>query len=241
MYFSIFSVFVLLLSIFSVVASPVASDSNAQRLARGLSPRAPKFSRMIPGVAPPLVENVSRVSSAKRGVTSPTPDKTYTGKLQVRYTDGTVAGFVRNWSGGGTISGIAFVDAPLEVKFTVSGPGPFDILATNPAFPAPYYVGASGSQTQNYGKESTLGFTNVAQTPAGARPTNGYESAIWSFDPQSKKLSAKWVNPDGSSVNANLVYSVRENSLFFAGDIPTWMQQHPNYFISAVNLYLADN
>jgi hypothetical protein len=243
MHFSVAAIFTLLLSTVAALPAPT-EESNAQRLARGLPPRAPKFGRNLPGV-PQLIDGAATpVGAAKRSTpSSTTGTTTYTGRLLVRFDDPTYgnAGHVRNWSEEDPISGVNFFpNEDLYVSFTVSGSTPFSILATNPVFPAPFYVGATGSTTANYGPSSVLDFTNVPQTAPGAQPgsTGGIESAIWTFDASSQKLTANWVNPDGTTVEADLAYDSRENSLFFAGDIATWEQLHSDYFASAVSIYL---
>lgn len=230
--------FVLFLCLLGSVSSLAIRETNADRLARGLSPLSP-------------VRRSTGTDSARRSVSSPLPPTTVTGRLQVRYVNGgSNAGFVRNWEGGAPISGVSFLggDEELQVSVTYSPTSPtgLDILATNPKFAAPFYVGASGG-LKKYESNSgdTLGFTNVGQTQPGSIPTQVgsvsslVESAIWTIDPSTKKLTATWINGDGSSFTPTLAYAVRENSLFFVGSTQAWMDGHPNYFISAVELYLV--
>ncbi|KAL1747822.1 hypothetical protein HDZ31DRAFT_80122 [Schizophyllum fasciatum] len=228
-----------LLVIFSALALIVRAaplETNAQRFARGLPPLAPAYLRRTSGT-----------ESAEQGHPSAKPPVTYTGRLEVRLADGHVLGSVRNWEGASSISGVAFggSDEELSVSFSTSGGNkPFDILATNPKFPAPYYVGAYGNSALAKGSYATIGFNNVGQTPAGSKPVKVndayYESAIWTFNPKTKGLTPHFVNPDGSKPKTQLVYDARANALFFVGDVEAYNKQFYYYPVSAVSLYLAN-
>ncbi|KAH6910619.1 hypothetical protein BKA70DRAFT_1270958 [Coprinopsis sp. MPI-PUGE-AT-0042] len=234
--------FVLFLCFLGSVSALATRETNANRLARGLTPLQPQG-----------MERANRratgTGSARRSMVSPLPPTTASGRLQVRYvSSGSNAGFVRNWEGGAPISGVSFLGGDEELQVTVayspSSPRQCNIHATNAKFPAPYLVGASGGPGKLEGGR-TLGFTNVPETQPGSLPTqvgteNKFvESAIWSFDPFTKQLKAFWINDDSTTTEAVLAYAVRENSLFFVGNTQAWMDEHPNYFISAVNLYLV--
>lgn len=233
--------FVLFLCLLGSVSSLAIRETNADRMARGLSPLSPANLRRASGT-----------DTARRGIVSPTPPTTETGRLQVRYQSGSGnAGYVRNWSGGAPISGVSFLGGDEELRvsltYTPSSPTQLNILATNPKFPAPYYVGAAGGLNKYESSSgNVMSFTNVDQTQPGSIPTkpgtsSSYvESAIWTFDPSTKKLEATWINGDGSVFKPVLAYAVRENSLFFVGSPQQWMNEHPNYFISAVDLYLVN-
>ncbi|KAF8159454.1 hypothetical protein B0H34DRAFT_703569 [Crassisporium funariophilum] len=220
-----------------VVASPV-QETNAQRLARGLPPNPPKFLRdFLRAVG---VRSPTPVASSKRTLTSPVPPTeeppvTLTGRLEIRSkVDGGRLGRIRNWPGGGTIGGTNFLgpdgDLLVTLTYTPSSTKKFDILSTNPAFPAPFYVGAGSFSTLsvptiNVGSRNTIAFTNVESTPPDSTPVkpptrDAYvESAIWSIDPTTQKLSAQWINADGSKPLTILAYNIRSNALFFVGDI----------------------
>ncbi|KDR80727.1 hypothetical protein GALMADRAFT_135847 [Galerina marginata CBS 339.88] len=211
-----------------VSCSPL-EETNGQRLARGLPPKPPRFLSTTPTL------------NARGASTSPLPSVTLTGRLQVRNPDGSVLGNVRNWATPGTISGVNFLgpDQDLLVKLTFkpSHPTKIDVLATNPTFPAPFYVGAgsasnAGVPKLSHGSRNTVGFTNVPLTPGGARPTKFpaldvyVESAIWTLDQETGKLTAQWINVDGSKPPTIIAYDIRENSIFFVGDITAYNQDN---------------
>jgi len=224
-----------------VACSPLG-ETNGQRLARGLPPLPPRSLSSTP------------VLKARGASTSALPSVTLTGRLQVRnHDDGGVLGNVRNWANPGTISGVNFLgaDQDLLVKLTYksSHPSHIDILATNPAFPAPFYVGAGSPSSAGvpglwHGSRSTVGFTNVALTPGHAHPTQPSgldeyeESAIWKLDHTTGKLTAQWINDDDSKPPTTLAYDIRENSLFFVGDIDAYNQNN-DLPASAVDLFLV--
>jgi len=185
---------------------------------------------------------------------SPVPSVTLTGRLQARNPqDGSVLGNVRNWATPGTISGVNFLgpDEDLLVKLTFkpSLPTKIDILATNPSFPAPFYVGAGSPSNAGVpslwkGSRNTVGFTNVDLTPGGAHPTKPpaldvyVESAIWALDHKTGKLTAHWINDDGSKPHTTIAYDIRENSIFFVGDIAAYNENNDTP-ASAVELFLV--
>ncbi|KAF5362570.1 hypothetical protein D9756_002354 [Leucocoprinus leucothites] len=216
-------------------------QTNAERMARGLPPNPPaQFAR-----------RATPVLAAKRWPTSPSPSPSpgpsscHKGMIEVKYDfDGHSAGFVRNWENGG-VSGLNFSGEPLEVKVCkAEATNLYNIVATNAVFPSPHYVGATSgtvSKSLSLGDRSSVGFSNVPQTPPNGHPNlvNGsyYESAIWSFDASTKELTPQWYNPDGSKPSTVIAYDVRANELFFVGDISQWNVS--GSFASAVHFYLV--
>jgi hypothetical protein len=98
---------------------------------------------------------------------------------------------------------------------------------------------------------SVLGFTHVVQTTPGSKPENGIESAIWSFNLDTKRLTrifqsylfifisklslqAHWINLDGTKPETIIEYDIRENEFVITGDIAQWEHEHSDYFISPV-------
>jgi len=241
MYYSLWLACVGLLFLADVTS---ARESNAERLARGLTPLRPKFRSILPGFPP------TRVASARRNVASPIPgQKNYCGRIEVRGSDGHVLGYVKNWAGVAPISGINFVpnQEDLRVEFNVPYDQniPFDILATNPKFASPYYVGVStGPQpvALQTGQVNSLSFTNVPQTPAGAPPMktgDSYtESRIWTFNKYTKELKPQFINPDGSKPMTVIAYDIKFNQIFFVEDVAAWNRQHLEDPVSAVSFYL---
>ncbi|KAF8967625.1 hypothetical protein BDZ97DRAFT_500664 [Flammula alnicola] len=158
---------------FGLVLSSPLQDTNAQRLARGLPPIPPKFARGIIGAR----NKPTPAQGSKRATTSPLPPVTLTGRLELRNKDGSSLGHVRNWQSGGTISGVNALgpdkDLLVSLTFSPSNPKFINILATNPAFPAPFFVGGGTSSTVtvpslSLGSRSTVPFTNVESTPPGS-------------------------------------------------------------------------
>ncbi|KAF9530431.1 hypothetical protein CPB83DRAFT_850908 [Crepidotus variabilis] len=228
-----------------VLALPIPSETNGQRLARGLPPSPPKFLKRF--LATP-------VSNAKRTTTSPLPPVTLSGRLQVRSKEnGSSLGNVRNWPGGGTISGTSAFspdgDLLVTLTYNPSDPTKIQILSTNPAFPAPFYVGAGTSNTISVphlaaGDYHSVGFTNVESTAPGSPPSKApsrdayVESAIWTINPSTKQLTAQFINEDGSTPPTVFAYDIRNNNLFFTGDIAEY-NSHASFLASAVDLYLV--
>ncbi|KAG6813167.1 hypothetical protein H0H92_013574 [Tricholoma furcatifolium] len=206
-------------SLLAALASHVScgpAETNGQRMARGLPPLPPKFGRTVPG---------------KRDPWQPTPAW---GCLEVRNASDIVLGRVKNTNSSSTIGGLSLSvdDGDLKVSFDVPQSGPFDILATNPQFSEPYYVGAAGTSdvdTLDLANPDTIAFTNVQQTSPNSIPvlstynsTLVVESALWSFNSQTGQLTAQYINPDGSLPSTVLAYDDQANNIFFVGDIDAY-------------------
>ncbi|KAH7926018.1 hypothetical protein BV22DRAFT_1046345 [Leucogyrophana mollusca] len=245
-----------LFALFVATASPVAAEglTNAERLARGLPILPPKFGRSVPGYA----RNPTPASPEKRVVAvsaspSPKPIRTewfykFTGRIKVVSYDGEPLGYLRNWATG-SVSGVnaGGPSSELHVSFKAprrGGDHLFSILATNPNFPAPYYIGTTTSATLAPGSPSSVAFGNVEQTPPKSPPvTSGNqtdESAIWSFDGKTNELTAHYVNPDGSPAKTTIAYNIWDNNIFFVGDIDAFNNatSDPDYLVSPVTFYL---
>ncbi|KAF9563125.1 hypothetical protein CPC08DRAFT_749144 [Agrocybe pediades] len=232
--------------------SPSSSirETNAQRLAQGLPPNPPKFIQEL--LAKRAQKTPGRVDLGSRP--SSVPHVKLSGKLQLRSPeDGSALGNVRNWPGGGTISGTNFLgsdgDLLVELKFNPAKPFKINILATNPTFPAPFFVGAGSISPLDVpvlvtGSRNTVSFTNVERTLKNAGPTSSptrnafVESAIWSIDIDSHKLTAQWINADGSKPPTVLAYDIRENEIFFVGDLAVYNSEN-DLPASAVDLFLV--
>jgi len=222
----------------AVATCAIAGESNAQRLSRGLPPRSPKFGRTLPGFAQ-AQDDPTPAYGALRPRSSPSPS--CTGKIEVRES-GSVLGVVRNWVSLPHVNGVNFAGNPsedLHVSFTPSA-GPSDLLTTNPNFPAPFYVGISGaSTTLAKGSRNTVDMENVPQTPGGV-PASGVstESAVWSLNRDTSELTVQYVNPDGSKPDTIIAYDIRENVLFFVGDLDAYNYQN-DIPASAVQFFLV--
>ncbi|KAF8239393.1 hypothetical protein L208DRAFT_1386312 [Tricholoma matsutake] len=226
-------------------------------MARGLPPSPPKFGRNLPGKVMEARGTPSRSASVSfRGPSaSPLPPTRQTGRIQARKPDGSVLGFVRNTNSSQPISGFNFwgPDQDLFVSFTASasGQGPFDIVAINAIFSAPFYVGASAalnSSSIGLKNSNAVAFSNVEQTPPDSIPVAStfgktvVESAIWSFDPSTRELKAQYVNPDSTKPATVIAYDNSTNFIFFVGDINAFNSKNSSWGSNvafAINLFLV--
>ncbi|EGN96788.1 hypothetical protein SERLA73DRAFT_184947 [Serpula lacrymans var. lacrymans S7.3] len=188
------------------------------------------------------------IAGEKRApASSGTPPLHFSGRIEVRSTSGSVEGYVRNWNSAASVSGVNYggPDEELHVNFytTPSGTGPVNILTTNPNFPAPYYIGTSTNATLGVNSANIVGFNNVAETPAGSPPVSidgqEAESSIWSINPNTREIKAQYVNTDGTYPRTLIFYDIRENSIFFGGDINAYNKEHVDTPASVVKFYLA--
>ncbi|KAG6821431.1 hypothetical protein H0H93_010155 [Arthromyces matolae] len=203
MFFAKTAIVVAVLAAFASPAACTPAETNGQRMARGLPPLPPVFKRNVPGRR-----------DDHRGATpawgwnpqpSARPPSTPT-----------------STSGGLNLSN----DIDLSVTFTVlsQSTAPFDVVATNPQFPAPFYVGAAGNLNVN-----SLDTTSQKLQSSALNFRFNSTSAIRDL----------YINPDGSSPVTVLVYDIRANSLFFVGDLDAYNANNDTP-ASAVNLYLVD-
>ncbi|EMD38927.1 hypothetical protein CERSUDRAFT_112636, partial [Gelatoporia subvermispora B] len=192
--------------------------TNAQRLAAGLPPLPPK--RRAAGTR--------IVSASPSPSASPRPPQKFSGVVKVRLaSNGTTIGFVQN--GTANVAGVSASDVTdrLEVAFSTTGApnaAPFNILATNPTFPAPFFVGGNGTAALGSGSANVVAIDRVGQTSPFAPPDSsaGGESAIWSYSLRTKELTARWINPDGSKPKTAIGFNSTANSLFLTGDIAAY-------------------
>ncbi|KAG6890330.1 hypothetical protein C0995_009537 [Termitomyces sp. Mi166 len=260
----LFSKTYFVVAVLAVLASLAAcgpTETNAQRMARGLPPLPPKFKRTAPGKRndePPTPAWGRNPKPSTRPPPPPAPTP-YSGCLEVRDDQGNALGRVKNTNTSLPIGGLSLSrdDGDLKISFNVPQSSiPFDVLATNPEFSGPYYVGAAGTldiDSLGLTSKNTLAFTNVQQTPAGSIPvpssfdsTSVVQSAIWSFDSDSSELSdltrgfntAQYINPDGSFPVTVLAYDSHANSLFFVGDIDAYNAGNNNPASAVVSLSL---
>ncbi|PIL34555.1 hypothetical protein GSI_03333 [Ganoderma sinense ZZ0214-1] len=219
--------------------------TNAQRLAAGLPPLAPRrFKRATPtepGVPRRHAPSPSPSAHVKHPIHLAPVKTSYTGTLQARTVPGNSSlGFVRLSSSGVTLGG----DNASRVTFTAVGTLPFSIATvTGGANEEPSFLGAVGKTAIASGSASAAALSNVVQTPAHARPTSstGSESAIWTIDANTRRLTALWVNPDGSHVNTVLAHGASAGALVLTGDVDAYNRAHPDAPVSEVALYLVSN
>ncbi|CAE6436450.1 unnamed protein product [Rhizoctonia solani] len=222
--------------------APIEALTNAKRFARGLPPLNPRRRNPNRGVDHGAVHarRATPVASAPRSETSPVARTLNKCKILVKNTStGQELGYIsKNWNKYAEYGPLeSSQDNALEVSFSASPDtrtDRIDLLATNGKSPAHPFLGAAvgyGSSDENLGAGSPnyLVLVGATQTPAGSSPSNeannsfsevsnvesASESAIWSYDPSSRVFTAEWVNTDGSSVNAHILWADQEeNDLF---------------------------
>lgn len=191
--------------------------SNAERLKRGLPPRAPVIGRMLPGRE--VLFEPTRVK-AKRGSpsASPTP-KVFTGRVEIKQLNGTSIGFLNNTDNG--FPNVDFVGTPdtdLVVKIAPVGKGPFNLLATNPGWAGSAFIGGGTNDTLSSDSVVIVPLANATHTTAGGPPSPNGASAIWLFDSKTQELTPKWTNLNGSSLTPIIAWHRESNLLFFTGN-----------------------
>lgn len=55
------------------------------------------------------------------------------------------------------------------------------------------------------------------------------EAGIWTIDQVTGKLTAVWVNIDGSTVPVSCAYHIADNTFVLVGDIDGFTSQYPNW------------
>ncbi|KAH9059432.1 hypothetical protein EDB83DRAFT_2520526 [Lactarius deliciosus] len=171
-------------------------ETNGQRFARGLPP------------LPPIRR--SPTETAHRRQVSPQRSPSVVGRLEVRHaTDNTRLGYVANDVSHGPI-GLNLdtghnPDIPdLTVEFSDS-----TLVAQDPKFHAPYYIGGYGLLPLSPQTLNTIEFINVDAGP---------DAAIWNLDLTSGALNATWTNPDKSTARPTLIFDSDLNALNFTSD-----------------------
>ncbi|KAI0354441.1 hypothetical protein OH77DRAFT_502305 [Trametes cingulata] len=232
--------------------------TNAQRLAAGLPPRAPRtFKRATSTAADPLAPAPVRRSapspspSFAYSKTRPLVETSYTGRIVARDAGTDVpVGYVRASSSGVDAEGaahVAFTTTGSKALFSISN---LDSTVTNDpeAFAsaqASPFIGGAGTSALSAGSSSAVALNRVPQTSAHARPAaagpGGAESTIWTFDAATQALTAHWVNPDGSHPKTRVAYSARDGSLILTGDVGAYQQAHPNDNVSEVTLHFVSD
>ncbi|GJE91181.1 hypothetical protein PsYK624_073300 [Phanerochaete sordida] len=194
------------------------SLTNAERMKRGLPPRAPVIGRMLPGRE--LLFDPTPASKAKRGSPSPSPTpKSFSGRVHIKATNGSHVGFLNNTDSG--FPNVDYVGTPstdIVVKISPSGKGPFDLVATNAAWAGSPLLGGGTNDTLSSDSVVIVPLSNTTHTAAGAPPTSKGASAIWSFDSTTLELTPKWTNLNGSSLVPTIGWHKESNLLFFIGN-----------------------
>ncbi|KAJ3866303.1 hypothetical protein EV359DRAFT_79660 [Lentinula novae-zelandiae] len=218
-----------------VNASPT-TDTNGYRLARGLPPLPPRdFGRNKPGYEPTPVLRA-------RASPSPSSVARFSGRLQVRFNNGSTIGYVQDQSGLPVSGG-----SDLQISITTSSTRKeqLNIVATTTNFPSPSFVGASsqgsgnatiGTDSSNFVHVSIVQKTDVLSKPIKSGNGNtSVESAIWIVDLSTKELTAQYVNPDGSLPTTFIVYDNATTNLYLTGDTIA-----SNASVTPVKLFLVN-
>ncbi|PPQ66515.1 hypothetical protein CVT24_007064 [Panaeolus cyanescens] len=185
----------------SSVAASLQYRTNAERMAAGLSPRAP--TRVVgSGQLVPRNPNPSPIS--------------YSGTVKVKNaSNNSNLGYIqKGLTGGGrfTISSLSSTAVVVSLSFvSSSSPLQLSINSNTPNWP---YIGGAGAtlQSNNNNRVSIVGTNSV---PSGSTPqnvgnssgSNGSESYIWKFNPNTNEITAEWVNPNGSTPAVYIYYS----------------------------------
>ncbi|GJE99981.1 hypothetical protein PsYK624_162580 [Phanerochaete sordida] len=144
---------------------------------------------------------------------------TYSGRVEITFINGTHIGFLNNTDNGFPNVDVAGTpNTDLEVKLSVGGTGPFDLLATNPAWVGSAFIGGGTDGTLSADSLVIVPLSNTTLTAPGSPPTAEGASAIWGFDTQTAALTPLWTNPDGSHIAPIIGWHKESNLLFFTGD-----------------------
>ncbi|KAJ7043162.1 hypothetical protein C8F04DRAFT_31576 [Mycena alexandri] len=201
--------------------------TNAQRLARGLPLKPP-----------------SRRSSARRAMSSASASSASRGYIQVWSVDdnGSPTG-VLGYVSKTTKAHMQYrVDSSLDHALLVSSGGEHNLVTLNSDITSPTFLGLvqdPESTSSGLAKRSSnsLYLASTEQTSPNATPQNvgssvntrpgrslPAESAVWTVDPNTNKLSAQWINPDASA--APTIAFIHDTNVLFTGDLDAYRQAH---------------
>ncbi|RDX45958.1 hypothetical protein OH76DRAFT_917500 [Lentinus brumalis] len=226
--------------------------TNAQRLAAGLPPHAPRKLMRATPTEPNVAKRHAPSASPSLSAFANLPiaaTETRTGRIEARtVADDASLGFVQLSSveGSGVLKFAKESDDASVVTFTSSGLTPFDIATTGDSplltGDSPLFLGGSGTIAIATASTRTATLSSVLQTSPHARPmATGGESAIWTLDAATQKLVPLWVNPDGAHAKTTLAYSAIDGALLLAGDIDAYNQAHPEAPVTEAALYYVSN
>lgn len=183
-------------------------ETNAQRFARGLPP------------LPPRVRG-TRTGTAKRTVPSDTPSvaSVLGGKIVVRSSSGEVGVLQYSSSHGQYIPGSGSSGA----SFTFAGKS-FQDDSTD------YYLaGLIDPQTSLEPDNGNFAILGGAK-PDGTSTISGkdYQSTIWSVDASTGKVTASWVNQDGSSLpEVSIAWDPVSSDIYLTDDFDGSKSKYP--------------
>jgi len=210
------------------------SQTNAQRLARGLTPSPPK--------------QLFTPSRVRRQLPSSSP--TITASIGVFKSDGTRSGYM------GSQGTIATTQSSATTFLFRDPTSASDLVELNNYGSNTRTVFASYTNSYTVGPGSTntlMMSTTTLSTPAGSTqqadltkgPTQYSESTVWSIDPNTGVVSAYWVNPDGSQVPVYFVQrtmttgTITTMSMIAVGDANAYVANHPTLNLAEVTLVVS--
>ncbi|TFK49700.1 hypothetical protein OE88DRAFT_1809411 [Heliocybe sulcata] len=215
-------------------AGSARAATNAQRLARGLTPLVPK--------------NLFTPTRVRRQLPSSSP--TLTANIGIFKKDGTSLGYLTN-------QGTVATTQSSITTFSFRNPSSAsDVVELITAGTSTRTVLMSYSDGYTMGSGSTNYLTwaiTTLSTPAGSRqqgdltkgPTQYSESTIWSIDPSTGAVGAHWVNPDGSTVPVYFLLGTMTvaghttYSLVPVGDTEAFKARYPNVNYSDVTVTVS--
>lgn len=208
----------------SAPAAPVKRLTNADRIARGLSPNKPNFAR--------------RHGAKARRSAAPCVPVTGVIGVQIQQGDGTVRStFLGSPNSFGEFQPTDDQTSAVTLSVCTSDPAstidiqtafggfpnfPFLAFVTGFANTSPDF--ASGSYNYAYlaaSSQTPAGSSAVTQPnsfSAAAGVPEGVETNIWHLDTASGALTPSWVNTDGSSATITLLYVPSSNAFAITGD-----------------------
>ncbi|KZV88697.1 hypothetical protein EXIGLDRAFT_722423 [Exidia glandulosa HHB12029] len=212
--------------------------TNAKRMAQGLPPLPPRMHRRGTQTAAKARPSPSGVPGGHATTGYIMATETRTGKF---------VGFVgKQYELFGEYGAVASTRNALKVKITGlkkhATTGPIEIHQTNgdklfTSFGAVAGF-ASDSATLAPGSSNYLyiaGASSTAPLAAAIEADNSFteatgqeeaaESAIWFIDSVKNKISAKWVNPDGSVAKTQLAYYPDDNVFIAVGDAKAFTEE----------------
>lgn len=221
--------------------------TNAQRLRRGLLPKAPR----------------TPATPTKRNFASPTH---YSGHITVHYPKGAKAplsgtNYLATHPNKYGFFGVTNDKSKaLSVAFatTAQKGDDFSIKATNPKTPSLRYVGAisgydvsSKDLSESSGAYAAFGYS--VETPKGVlakevdngftaatKKKVGVESGIWEYDTSSTKLTPTWINSNGKPAKSQSIVYVESEQFFALTSNPTiFAKDYGAKVISSVTFKLS--
>jgi hypothetical protein len=210
-------------------------QTNAERLARGLTPLSPR-----------RLYSPTRV---RRQLPSSTPS--LTANVGVFKQDGSRSGYMNSQGGIATTQSQSTTfmfrnptSANDLLEFNNSGTNTRSVFAANTN---PFYVGPGSSN-------SLIMSTSTFSSPAGSTqqadtskaPTQYSESTVWSIEPSTGLVKAYWVNADNTQARVHFVQRTAITpplpprlSIVLVGDVAAYKAAFPTQTLEEVNLIVA--